>query len=122
MIKMDVSIDIRKLGKVTPQTTNALAGGLYREGQNIRTGSMRRTPVETGNLRAAHYVTEPVIHGSIITVEVGNTAEYARHVHERLDLNHAVGEAKFLERTLNERVPVFTQKIAAEIIPTLARF
>lgn len=49
--------------------------------QLINRNSM--VPVDTGQLRASHYVTLPVVTDAGITSEIGYGAEYADEVHER---------------------------------------
>jgi len=57
------------------------------------------TPIETGNLRGSWY-SEVKAQGDNIGVEVGFGASYAVYVHERTELHHPVGQAKFLEEAL----------------------
>lgn len=49
-----------------------------------------------------------------ISIVVGYSQHYAVHVHERTDLNHTNGEAKFLERPAREQA----DKISDTIIKT----
>jgi hypothetical protein len=80
-------------------------------------------PIDTGNLRRSHYVTEPVITGSNVVVEFGcgGTAEsYAIEQHENLAFGHKqdltgtsqIG-AKFLERAMNEESGSAAQNMIA---------
>lgn len=72
--------------------------GLLAAGLLIETESIQRTPKDIGNLRSSAY-TQPTEDG----VQVGYTADYAPHVHENLESRHPIGEAKFLERAMNEK-------------------
>lgn len=47
--------------------------------------------------------------------KVGFSAPYAFWVHERLDLRHPVGQAKFLESALLDMVPQFEQALAEAV-------
>ena len=88
---------------------------LYAEAQNIRTSSMEKTPVETGTLKASHYATLPEKVGDSIVCEVGAggwAKDYAVYVHERTELRHKVGQAKFLETALKEASAGFTDRMA----------
>ena len=82
----------------------------------IEGNSARRTPVDTGNLRASGIGNLKGSRGIIKSTPAGavaftaNTAEYAVHVHERTDIRHKVGEAKFLENALKEEVPKLEKK------------
>lgn len=49
------------------------------------------------------------------TVDVGFTQWYAIFVHERLDLNHPVGEAKFLENAWKASRSTLTRIISTEV-------
>ena len=87
--------------------------------------SMRRTPVSEGapsairHLRDTHEVTEPVIHGGIIDVQIhagGDDAPHGLIVHEDLEMNHPRGgQAKFLESTIKESAPYMAERIARRI-------
>jgi hypothetical protein len=96
----------------------AVAQALQAEAEIEKTESMRRTPVDTGNLRATHIVTKPEIHGDRVTVRIavgGPSAPYALRVHEDLQAFHRVGQAKFLESTLKESAPFMATRIARRL-------
>ena len=97
---------------------NVVGAALYAEAQIERTESMRRTPVDLGNLRASHIVLPPVTKGAetMVTIAVGGpAAPYAVYVHENLEADHKVGQAKFLESTLKESAPYIAQRVARRI-------
>jgi hypothetical protein len=76
---------------------------------------MRRCPVDTGALRASHETTRPETKDGAIVVTIrcgGPAAPYALIVHEDLEADHRVGEAKWLERTLRESAPHMGARIA----------
>jgi hypothetical protein len=85
---------------------------------NIELAEMRRrTPVEFGPLRASLSMTVER-RGSQITLEFGAggpSAPYAMYVHERTELHHRIGEAKFIERPIKESAPYFSERIARRI-------
>ena len=89
----------------------AVAAALYIEGHGVDADMVPRIPVDTGRLRSTHYVAPPTIEGSLITVEVGVGTDYAVAVHERTEVGHKVGEAKFLEKALVARLPGMGQRI-----------
>jgi hypothetical protein len=100
----------------------ALGAALYQEGLYIQRNSMRRTPVDTGALRASHETTEPAYKGGEIEVAIqvgGPAAPYALIVHERLDVGHRVGEAKFLERSVTEAAAGIDERLARRIAKNL---
>ena len=119
---------IRNLLSLTARMKGAAAAALYQEGLAVDADSVKRTPVDTGRLRATHYVTPPVQRGDDVIVEVGNGTEYAVYVHERTELRHTTGEAKFLQNALNARSSGFKERLAKRtrlnlkrgvVIPTL---
>ena len=79
--------------------------GLYAAGLLIESAAIDKTPKDLGNLRQSFYVAPD---GS----EIGNTADYAAAVHEDLEAHHEVGEAKYLERAINENEDKIFAKIA----------
>lgn len=108
----------RKLAALINGLPNEVAAALYTEAQVERTESMRRTPVDVGNLRASHIVTPPEIKGADITVKIavgGPAAPYAIFVHENTEADHPVGQAKFLESTLKESAPHMAARVARRI-------
>ena len=77
--------------------------GLYAAGLLIESAAIDKTPKDLGNLRQSFYVAPD---GS----EIGNTADQ-RAVHEDLEAHHEVGEAKYLERAINENEDKILQKL-----------
>jgi hypothetical protein len=91
---------------------------LFAEMQIERTESIRKTPRLTGALRASHMVLPPVQRGNDLSVTIavgGVSAPYAIYVHEDLEAIHPIGQAKFLEQTLNESAPYMSSRIAKRI-------
>lgn len=79
----DVEARSRKVEKVAADEVLALA--------------KERTPVDTGKLKASGRVAQ---NEGGTTIEF--TADYALAVHERLDVYHSNGQAKFLESSIDE--------------------
>lgn len=73
--------------------------------------SQMLVPVDTGALRNSAY-TRHVGRGFDITVWVGYTVEYAVYVHERLDVHHPIGQAKFLEEPMQTKQPQMAKLFA----------
>lgn len=95
---------------------------LFQEAQIEKTESMQRTPVDTGALRASHVVSSPDISNGRIGVVIsigGPAAPYALYVHEDLEADHSVGQAKFLESTLVESAPYMPQRISRRLAALL---
>jgi hypothetical protein len=116
--KFDASKVKAVLTGIAKETPQVVANALYAEGQIEMTEAKRRTPVDTGELRASGYVGEPEIRGRRVTVDMGfggAASEYAVYVHEDLEALHPVGQAKYLESTLLESAPHMANRVARRI-------
>jgi len=116
----------RVLEKLGERAQAELGKALYAEAELIMTESKKQVPVDTGTLRASGFVKEPETKGGKVEVELGyggpaskvnpktgqRTEEYAYWVHERLDLKHEVGKAKFLEDPVKAAAPKLPRAIA----------
>jgi hypothetical protein len=108
----DVLGNIKKLDHTVPLVA---AAALYQEALVVQKESMKRTPVDTGALRDSHQTSLPKWQGQNleVTIQVGGPAAgYAVIVHEDMEAVHKVGEAKFLERTIQESEPHMLERIA----------
>jgi hypothetical protein len=104
-----------KLLALAGKLPQAEGAALYQEALVESKESQRRTPVEFGVLRASHEVQPPVFSGLDVSVEIqvgGDAKEYALIVHENLEVDHPVGQAKFLESTLFESAPFMAERVA----------
>lgn len=109
---------IERLTKLAAAFPHAVERGLYEEALVETKESMRRTPVDTGALRASHVTRQPVSNGRDISVAIevgGSTTPYALIVHENLEADHPVGQAKFLESTLLESAPHMAARVAKRV-------
>ena len=122
---------IRNLRRLGLEAPNALAAGLYEEAQGTMTLAKTLTPVEFGNLRASGHVALPTINGPVVEIALGfggpagsgnhggqTNAEdvgYAVYVHERVELKHPVGQAKFLEAAFQQRAEKLPTRLAAHL-------
>jgi hypothetical protein len=89
----------------------AFAAALYQEGLALHAASVPQVPVEYGRLRASGYVSPPTGVDNP-EVEVGYGTDYAVYVHERTELRHKVGKAKFLSDPMNERQNGYAERLA----------
>ena len=106
------------LADLTPRVERAAARALNQEHEAIMTEAKRRTPVDTGALRASGQVLPPEIRGTAIVSEggFGNAAvKYSVYVHENLTARHPVGQAKFYESAILEAAAGMEERLAAEI-------
>ena len=101
----------------------ALVQEIAREGEEIMAESKRLVPVLTGALRASGHVlpVEDTPHGVKLTLAYGNSAvKYAIYVHERVELRHPVGMARFLAVPVEIAADGMAGRIAAGIRARLA--
>jgi len=97
-----------------------LREGLYKEAEDILAKTIPRTPFETGDLRESGRVERSSrgpnhIRVSIVFGGGEKGIGYAFWVHENLDANHPVGQAKFLEVTATEAMSGMADRIAARV-------
>jgi hypothetical protein len=95
--------------------------GIKRALMFIEKQAVKRTPVDTGNLRNSFYKKTLKLLGGKPAGEIGNTAEYAIYVHENLESHHRVGEAKFLENAIIENSDRIVKIIAENINTRMLR-
>lgn len=83
----------------------------------VEADSMRRTPVDTGNLRSSAAGNATITSSSSNGASgiVYYTANYAIYVHERTELRHNVGEAKFLQNAVAKEQQTFSKNIKVSI-------
>lgn len=92
----------------------ATGHAIYAEGLEIERESTRRAPVEFARLRASAYTVPPTEQN--LTAETGFGTEYAAVQHEELTFQHPRGgEAKYLEKTVYERMPYMLETIRQKI-------
>lgn len=74
--------------------------------------SLQEVPVDKGNLRASGYV-DPDKEKE--AVYIGYSADYALPVHERLEVKHVNGKAKFLTDPLEKTSKGMGERIAKSV-------
>ena len=111
----------KNLRRFQEKFPDEVARALYIETELEAKEVRRRTPVKYGDLRGSVRVEGPFREGfigrSIYTkIVVGGAAvPYAIFVHEDLDAQHEVGQAKFLESVLLESRPYMAARVARRI-------
>ncbi len=110
-----VIANLRAIAASMPQQ---IGRALREEAEIEMTEAKRRTPVDTGALRASGHVEEPQVNGADVSVMLGfggAAAPYALVVHDNIEAFHPVGQAKFLESTLAESRPFLADRIARRL-------
>ena len=103
-----------QLARLWEQDQAASVQALREEAETIMTESKRRVPVKYGTLKGSGFV-EPTEDGVRLAYG-GAASDYAIYVHENLDANHPVGEAKYLERPVLEALPGLAERVAKTMI------
>lgn len=111
---------LRRMAKEIPQAVDL---AVYKAGWiTIMSPSLREVPVDFNILRKSHYVAPPQGRTGQKVVEIGYGTTYAAPVHERLDVQHTVGKAKFLSDPISRARPTLARTIlefAKKIAPKL---
>ena len=115
---------INNIYKIQTSMFNDLARFLYEEGLKIEAESTRRIPVDTGFARSHKYTSPAIKHHNNLIVEIGylDAVDYIVPLHERTDVRHVVGEAKFLENAFVKHEADFEKNLAAFIKMQLSRY
>lgn len=103
---------LRQLGATEKEIENALSAALYQEGLALDAEAVMEVPVDQGFLKGSHYTAPPTGLGDPV-VETGFGKDYAADVHERDEIRHKVGNAKFLERPMRRRQTNYLPRLAA---------
>lgn len=114
-----MSVKITGLGEIQRNAAQAVkrVKGATRAGavalaEQIADNAARRTPQDTRELVESLYVSP-----SGDDIEIGYGAAHAAAVHERTEVPHTVGEAKFLERAIADERVSGLQTIADNLGP-----
>jgi len=94
--------------------SSSFENGLEEVAKQLKEKSVAKTPIDTGELRSRAFVSPVIAEKNAMIVTVGYASElpeYAIYVHERMDVRHRVGQAKFLESSLHEIYGQFIQMI-----------
>ena len=107
----------RKLTAMSVEFPFLAEAALVAEAELIRTASMIDTPVKRGTLKGSHRVTSKITaEGPEAKISVGGAAKkYAIPVHEKLNVKHTVGKAKFLEDAANAAMEGMRERLGARI-------
>jgi len=111
-VRARIRTAIRNSPRIVERALNA-------ETEVLAVDCARVTPVETGVLKGTVRAVPAERSGdtftSGITAGSPGAEEYAWIVHERLDVHHPVGMAKFIERPVMTAAPFFPSRVASRI-------
>lgn len=106
---------LENLNKFISATRGRTQAGIMAALLLVQESAISRTPLDTGNLRGSFYKKPLVTTSDKPAGEIGNTAEYAIHVHENLDSRHPIGESKFLEKAILDNTGAILDIIVSRI-------
>jgi hypothetical protein len=101
----------RELQRLMKEAPDAMADALLEEAHALGADSVPLTPLKRGRLRNSRFV--ELKKGKNPEATVGYDTEYAVHVHERTELRHPVGQAKFLQEPFERRQSGYFERLAA---------
>ena len=107
-----------KLRRIAAKFPDQVMAALYQETEVEVKEVKRRTPVDTGMLRGTVHQVGPTRRGRMISTLIaagGPAAPYAIYVHEDLDAQHKVGQAKYIESVIMESRPYLAARVARRI-------
>jgi hypothetical protein len=91
----------RSLYRIKKEMPAIMGRGLYRAGNRIMTLSKENyVPIDTGFLKSTGVVDLPRLTAGGMEVQLKYSANYAVYVHERLNVAHPHGQAKYLEAAM----------------------
>lgn len=104
------------LGEAKERGVNAATRALDQFGEHVLGDAQQLAPVDTGFLKAsATSLPAEVGADNKLTKNVGFNASYAGVVHERLDVKHPQGQAKYLETAVRNNAPKLDQFLVDEV-------
>lgn len=116
---MSASVDIQGflsgLARAGERQLAAAGRAMEEFAAHVAGDSAELAPIDTGFLKASATWTPLQHQGGFYFVEVGHNASYAAAVHERLDLHHPQGQAKFLETALRNNAPKLGEYVAKRV-------
>lgn len=124
MAKIGIEKVMKNLNAEVKKIKGQTMGGLLAGGAIVQRESMKRVPVEYGNMRASAFTRKAMDTTERMAVEVGYTAFYAPYVHENMEQSlkgqprksglgvywGPAGEPKFLQNAVQDKT---TEVVAA---------
>jgi len=108
----------RRMSLLSTRMRDEVRAAFYIETEVEVKEAKRRTPVDTGSLRASIHQEGPTRNGRTLVTLIaagGPAAPYALYVHENLEALHPVGQAKYIESVIMESIPHLAARIGRRI-------
>jgi len=115
----DAQAMANKLRSIGRQLSTRTADAMKSEAEDDMAVMKSRAPYKTGKLRDSGEVHDPVIDAdgtiSVTSSFGGPDVPYAVEQHEHIEFHHDVGEAKWMERTMNESRQTMLGRVGRKI-------
>jgi hypothetical protein len=116
---MSSSLDIQKflkgMGEARQRAESAATRAINKAAQHTIGQAQKLAPVDTGALKASGTALPAENQDGRITATIGFNTNYAAAVHERLDVHHDQGQAKYLEVPLRQMDAKLTDFVKEEV-------
>lgn len=112
---VDITQVLKGLQEFDQRVMTAAVGGVDAFGEHVIGDGQELAPVDTGDLKASGTTLPAEVEGNNIRKTIGFNTDYAAAVHERLDVHHEEGEAKYLETALRNNAPKFPEFVANHV-------
>jgi hypothetical protein len=89
--------------------------GMDRFTAYVLSQAIELAPIKFGDLKASGYAEDAVWDGSMLFATLGFGVYYAAAVHERLDVHHDQGQAKFVEVPIRQNAPRMAPYVAGYV-------
>ena len=117
---IDISGILRGLGAMRRRALAAAVRGVNLFGEHVIGDSQTLCPVETGALKASGTTLPAEVEGETVSKLIGHNVEYAAAVHERMELKHDRGQAKYLETAVRNNLPKFSEFVGNQVKKALS--
>lgn len=104
-----------RIKALTAEYPRAVATALYQEALELYADSILQVPVDTGHLRRSAYAAPPNLKDAQPAARVGYGVSYALPVHDRVEVKHEVGKARFLSDPANARRANYLERLADRV-------
>lgn len=112
---------LEQLRKLEAESPREFGMALQAEALKAIADAKQQVPVDTGRLRNTGFVMPPEVANGRIQVRLGFATKYALAVHERTEVKHPVGKAKYLTDALTARRAGFRERLLARIQTLVAK-
>jgi len=115
MSGFDASQFLRGLNEGARRQIEAAQNAIDQFAEHLVGDAQELAPVDTGALKASATAADAKIEGNLIKGEAGFNTDYAAAVHERLEVHHPQGQAKYLEDAMRKNAAKMGPFVADQV-------